>query len=36
MTGGVVSPVLDPDMSLSSNMCGGVVAEEGGEWEPES
>ena len=29
--GGVVSPALDPDMSASSNMCGGVVAEDGGE-----
>jgi len=28
--GGVVSPVFDVDISWSSNMCGGVVAEDDG------
>lgn len=34
--GGVVSLTLDTDISLSSKMCGGVLDEDGGEWEAES
>lgn len=36
ITGGVVSLTLDMDISLSSKMCGGVLDEDGGEWEAES
>ena len=36
ITGGVVSLTLDTDISLSSKICGGVLDEDGGEWEAES